>query len=202
MARVILNRINISTKINSVLSSKKFAGLARNAANTKFVFAKNNMLEEFESHEITKEIRAGAEAESQFLLRGNITSFIGLEDGNQSIAELRNILETRTKMLITPDIIRNKNGITYAFKIKQPTLQEIYDETVSPWATKSWVAQIQDGLSNFIYYLYSKSGRFAQWSRSGTGLQSNYKRKSGGRNKVLGIKWINEIISNFRARFK
>ena len=65
----------------------------------------------------------------------------------------------------------------------------------------SFIEQIQDGVSNFIYYMYSTSGRFAAWSVSGTGLQSKAKVVSNKANKVLGVKWINEIIKNFKERF-
>ncbi len=201
MARIILNKINISKKLNSSLSSKRFVGLARNAANTRFIFAKSAVIEDFENSEVTQEILAGPEATSKFLSFGNIVSFVGISNPEELIAQIRNKLELGIKMNITPNIITRKNGITFEFKVKSPALQEIYDVAPSEFSNKSVIQQVQDGMSNFMYFLYSQSGRFAQWSRSGTGIQSQYKSKTGKSGKVLGIPWINEIISNFRARF-
>ena len=94
MAKIILNRINFSRKINNALTRPKFAGLAANAANTRFVFAKSNTMREFENDEITQELRAGAKATDSVLDYGNLTAWLGLSDGNAAAAGVRFYLES------------------------------------------------------------------------------------------------------------
>lgn len=201
MARVIINRISIQNKLSKSLTQRRFQGLAYNAANTRFIAAKSNALSDFQEHEVTKEILAGPKADSIFLAKGNLVSFLGLENGESVIADIRNKLEIGMRMNKTPSFFKTKDGVAYEFSVKAPSFQEIYDSAPSPWSSKSWVEQVQDGVSNFLYFIYSKTGRFAKYSRSGTGLQ-NKKGKSGRSSKVLGIKYINEIIQNFRNKFR
>lgn len=201
MARVIINQISFSNKINGALTKKRFHGIVGNAAQSRLDFAKENVIKEFNESLVTKEIEAGPTADSFFLDKGNIVSFVGIENGPQMIAEIRNKLQIGIKMNKTPEFSRTKNGVVYSFTVKAPSLQEIYESAPSEWSSKSIPELIQNGISNILYFLYSKSGRFAQWSRSGTGLQSQHKRKNGRSSKVLGIPWLNSILSNFRARF-
>jgi len=199
MARVIINKIKIGKKLNGVLiTQRRFQSQAFRAANTRFLFAQLKLLKDFDDSEVTKEIVAGATANSSFLPKGNLVSFLGLRDGPKAIAKLRGQLERRTKIGKTPEFIRARKGVIYEFKIKAPTLEELYEINLSPWSNKSWIYQIENGLSNFLYYLYSKTGRFAKWSISGTGLQA---KKGNKGSKVLKIKWISTLLKNFAARF-
>jgi hypothetical protein len=201
MAKVIINRVKFSNKIKGALTQKRFSGIAGNAAQARFDYRKDELLNDFDSHSVTKELLAGPSSDSIFLDRGNLISFLGLENGERSIAELRNKLQISIKMNKTPEFKKTSSGVNYEFKVKSPTLQEIYDSAPSPWSNKSFIEQIQDGVSNFIYFIYDKLGGFSQYSRSGTGLQSKYKRKNDRTSRVLGIPYINEILNKFKFSF-
>jgi hypothetical protein len=201
MASVILNKINISNKITGALTQKRFIGLAKNAAQARFIAVKEQVINDFNNSKITKEIEAGPYVNSNFLSKGNLVSFLGIEDGPQSMANIRNKLELGIKMNQSPGFTKRKDGVTYSFKVKAPTLQEIYDAVPSPWSNKSIIELVQIGVNNFVYFIFDKLGKFGKYSRSGTGLQSEYKNNSGNPGKVLGIPWVNEIMGKFRARF-
>lgn len=201
MAKVIINQISIRKKLTETLTKKKYAGLAYNAANTRFVFAKDGVIKEFNESPITKEIEAGPAVESNFLTKGNLVSFLGLKDGQEAVNKIKLKLQTSIRMNKTPEFSQTKTGVTYAFQVKTPTLEEIYDVAPSEWGSKSFVQHIQDGVSNFIFFIYDKTGGFGKWSRSGTGLQNKNVKKKTRSKKVLGIKWIDEILENFSEKF-
>ncbi len=59
----IINELNTSSR-------KQLEGLAYGAAISKFENAKEDLLEEFENHDVTKELLAGPTAESKYLSKG------------------------------------------------------------------------------------------------------------------------------------
>lgn len=205
MAKVIINRINFSNKINGALTRNRFKGIVGNAAQARFDFRKDELLKDFEDSEITQELRAGAKATNSVLPYGNLASFVGLSNSNQSIAELRLFLDNKVSFNKnqSPEFIKSKKGVTYEFKVKSPTLQEIYDAFPAESSySKSWIQVIHDGYGTFIYYVFSLMGFHSANSISGTGLQRPTKRKwMKVANSSPKFPWINEILKKFKDSF-
>jgi hypothetical protein len=204
MARVILNKIRIGNKVNGALTQPRFAGLARNAANTRFISAKLGTLNDFNDSEITKELKAGAKAENSVLGYGNLAAFLGLEDSNKSVTDLHLFLQNRLDFdkSQSPKFVKNNSGVVYEFKVKAPTLQEIYDAFPPPPKSynKSWVEMIEKGYGTFARFVFRLLG-FPK-SRSGTGIQRKTNRKwMKVDSSSPSFKWISKILTDFRAKF-
>lgn len=198
LSKIIINRINIENKCNRALTQDSYKNLAYRNAKTRFVFAKDNLLQEFDNDEITKEILAGPTAESSFLPKGNLVSFLGIPDSESMIAKIRHKLESLIKLYKTPEIKFSQRRIVYSFRVKSLNLQDAYDIVPSPWSTKGIIELIEKGVSNFVAFIYFRL--FKKSSRSGHGLQ-NKNIKTGNSGKVLGIPYLSKILQNFKNRF-
>lgn len=201
MALKSVNLVSINSKIVNKLKQKQYQNFMYSAANTRFVFAKDDLLEQFDNHEVTKELKEGAKAtSSEFIDHGNLASFIGLPDAEQEVAEVREFLRENTVLQNSPRITTSKNKINYKFPVKVPSKTQVYEQFPTPdnWSSRSWLQLIEDGIGNAAKYVFRLLG--LPNSRSGTGLQISKNRKDGGSFK--SVKYISEIIDNFRARFK
>jgi hypothetical protein len=199
MARLILfNEINIRKKVGETLRKPRYEGFARNAANTRLIFAKEAMLEEFDESEVTSELQDGEEADSDILSRGNLFSFLGFYEGTDPTTPVREMLES-TRLLSKSKFFMGDKQVTYEFQVKAPSLEDIYKATPMPddWNSRSWVDAIENGIGTFASYIYHV---FINNSRSGTGIQS--KGKIGGKDTIPKTKYISKILKNFAARFK
>ncbi len=202
MAKILLNKINITNKVTGAITQKRFQGLAYNAANTRFLAAKTNALESFDDNEITKELLVGAESTESILSYGNLASFLGFDNSSEDVAQLRDKLKLGIVMNKTPVFRKGKNNVVYEFKVKAPSLQEIYDSTPMPydWSSKSWVKAIEEGIGTFSYYVFRLAG--LPGSHSGTGLQRKGQRKwMSVKDTVLKIPYISEILKEFKSYF-
>lgn len=203
------NPISIRAKMVTALSSNKYKGLARTNINTKVIFAKQELLELFDNHIVTKELLQNPNKEGSVLVdHGNLVTFLGLEDGSLVVGELRNILENEIQLDGSqPKITNDKNHIYYNFRIKIPTKTSINERFPSPdnFSSRSIIELIEKGLGNAMSYIFSKVGFSFGGSRSGFGLQlkdkdgNPKKRKLGGSFKPT--KYISELIDNFKKKF-
>ncbi len=196
----ILNEISIKNKINTTAKKQQFVGLVRSAANTRFIFAKTDLLKDFDNHIVTKELLQNpAEAGSALIDHGNLVSFLGLQDGKEEVGIIREALEFGITMDKTPKITSDKNKIYYSFKINLPTKAKLNELTPTPdnWSSRSIIEIIEHGVGNAAYYVFRVLG--LPNSRSGHGLQIETKRKSGG--SFRPMKYISELFEKFRQKF-
>lgn len=207
MARVILNKISIGKKIGVALKQPRFEGLARNAAGFRVQVAKIESLKQFDEHVVTRELRDGSKAENSVLGYGNLAAFLGLSDSNLSVSEVRTYLERgldkSNSLIAKPKFIQNNKNVVYEFKVKSPSLREIYDRFPPPPDSyrRSWIKIIEEGIGNFAYFVFRLAG-FPK-SRSGTGLQRETKREwIEVPNSSPKIDWIKEVLEKFRSYFK
>lgn len=197
-AKILINRISIENKLKRNLTQKSYLNLAQRNAEIRLNEAKRNLISDFNESEVTQEILAGPTLEnSKFLDRGNLVSFLGLENPEQSIALIRNKLETQIKLDNSPNFIQTKTGLIYEFRVETPSLQEIYDSAPSSWSSASWIELVQRGVNNFLAFIYFRF--YKPVSRSGHGLQNSRAKSKGG--KVLGIPYVKEMIDRFKERF-
>jgi|ERR1041384_1487732 hypothetical protein len=167
--------------------------------------AKNEMLEAFDNHKVTKEIEAGESTNNSSGLLygyGNLFSFIGFNEGDEPIELVRNILKLNTGLKSDSDkFVRFSGGgtIIFGFDVKIPSKDELYEKTEYPGENRagSWLEGIERGLYGLKSYLYDDTGKFEEYdSRSTTGLQA----KSGQKVIIVRkgdartIKYITEIL--------
>lgn len=155
---------------------------------------KNEMIDEFNNHLITKEIEGGIGSPNISGTLNNITnlySFIGFETGTDPIEPIRSIL-----LKINYRIIKSNKEASSQVIINIPIAQEIFDVTPMPWAVgRSWAKGIESGISGLGYYLYKNKN-----SRSGLGLQSQKQIRTGVSFK--NTKYISDIINKYNIKFK
>lgn len=188
-----MNYINFNSIKKKAINSKKFLENADKKANKIFEKNKNTFIEDFDNHPVTQEIQAGPEAKniSKTLNgKGNLFSFIGFNETDSPIDDLREILTTNFS------IKRNKvSSRTVSYRIKYPTLEKIKAITSMPWeAGKSWVKGIETGISGLSFYLYK---RFKA-SRSGAAIQAQNEIKPGA---FKNIPYLSQMIKKFKDQF-
>lgn len=196
------NDISIRKKTDEVLKKSRYQALAKNAANTKFIFAHQQMMEDFDEHPVTKEMMAGPEASESvggILSYGNLPAFLGNEDSRGDVKKLREIFENINLSNSRPKIIQTSKEITYSFKISVPDVEDIYrkSEDSSYWSSKSWVELVENGVSNLGAFIFSLLGYPS--SVSGTGLQRGKARANQRRSPK--VKYVTEILNKFKSKF-
>lgn len=157
----------------------------------KFNTIKNQLIQEFLSHEVTKEIKAGPNASNTSGTlngKGNLFSFIGFNEGDDPIQDILNILES-IEVKFIKDIPSGNQ-----FIINFPESNEIFAATPMPWASgRSWAKGIESGISGLGYYLLQKSSK----SRSGEALQTSV-NLNGARFK--NTKYISSLLAKYKKQ--
>lgn len=172
---------------------RDFSLAKRNAIKKEFEKIKNEMLDEFNDHPVTREIEAGVDAPNiSGTLNGvtNLFSFIGFNAGDNPISPIRELLE---KSFFK--IHRGNSEISIAtFEI--PNAKMIFSVTPLPWATgRSWARGIERGISGLGYYLKKTQG-----SRSGLGIQA--KRQVNKGLKYRNTRYISALINKYEKKLK
>lgn len=176
-----IQKINrVKKEIDSIVSSK-------------FQNAKEKMINDFDSHPITQEIKSGPNGSNQSNTLGgvgNLFSYIGFTDGSQPTDQVKNILENEVK-ISKGELVLQNSKIKIKYKINYPSENEISQKTPLPFENgRSWVTGMERGISgfgNYIYKVFSKG-------RSKMGLQS--KNKIRGASFRPRMYW-SEIAKNF-----
>lgn len=184
-----INEAQISEKINKAIR-KKGLPVAQKKAYNLFKRSHNALLKEFDEHNITNELLAGANAvplTSATNGYGNLYAFLGFT--HNPIPDLRAILVKGFSFRYTTH--RNNS---YYFKVSTPNKGVIDFVTPLPWGTgDSWVESIEGGLDNLAFFMYKK-----KFGRSKAGFQAPYEI-----NDDLSFtkqKYLSEILGNFRNR--
>lgn len=153
---------------------------------------KDEMIKEFLQHPVTKEILAGPNASNTSGTLGgygNLFSFIGFEAGERPIDPILALLrQTRYS------VGRVNRGVA-TITVEIPSKEQIFSATPLPWASGlSWAERIEVGLSGLGMYMNKKS----DYSRSGTGIQSNTQQRSGG---FSNTKYISAFLNHWEKKF-
>lgn len=175
---------------------KTFRKKAISMANEKFLREKKKLINNFESHPVTRELRGGPGA-SNFSRTlpggyGNLFSFIGFEESSDPVDIVRDALDN-TRIQKRPQKKIKNEKVTFSFVVDYPTLHELKSATRMPWeAGLSWLDRIEKGISGFGYYMNTRNRRF---SRSGAGLQMDRKIRDG---KYSPVSYYSGIINRFK----
>ncbi len=194
------NVINFRKETKGARNS--FKNIAKNAALAKFNRLKHELLEEFDEHDVTKEIKGGPDAQNISNTlggRGNLFSFIGFEAGSDPIDVVREALEQFIVMDEVAVIEDKGDKVLFKFPVKKVTLRNLYDITPLPWESgRSWLQGIEKGISGLGYYIYWKVLPNPP-SRSGTGIQGDNLLRGGS---FSPRPYISKIMANFNANLK
>jgi hypothetical protein len=159
---------------------------------------KQQMINEFENHPVTKEIEAGPEASNISNTlggEGNLFSYIGFNDGSNPTEIIKDILANDVRVDNKPTITATGKDLKISFPISGPTLNEIESVTPMPFeGGRSWVRGIEKGISGFSYYIFKK---YLKGSRSGTGLQTESEIRPGS---FKPTSYMSTILKKFYSK--
>jgi hypothetical protein len=147
---------------------------------------KKQMIAEFNSHSITKDVESGSNA-SNIPGGGSLFALIGFDAGDNPVDRLRAFLLNSLKVKITNI---SKSEVAFSFKLDIPSKEQMDIISPLPWAAgRSWLDEVERGVSGLGRFLSKQS--YA--SRSGGGIQvdGNVRQSS-----LSGTPYITEIINN------
>lgn len=162
----------------------------------KFEDIKKEMIKDFLSHPVTKEIKDGPQAQNISNTLGgygNLFSYIGFYDGDDPIEPILEELKKSTIVFSRPV----DGGCIWNIYI--PAKEDIWEVSPMPWAEgRSWAKGIETGISGLGEYFYTLRGGL-QNSRSETAVQ--VKSKLRGKSRFKNVKYISDLLSRYEKRF-
>ena len=116
-------------------NSKSLENLAYGAVLSKVADRKRKLIDKFEEHNVTQEIRAGPFASSKFLDEGNLNSFIGFNpgEGDAHLDDIKQSFESIRVRKGATNKRRGRNTAYFDFQVQSPTLKEIWNKTQSSY---------------------------------------------------------------------
>lgn len=184
--------------MRSIASSPIGAKRVATVAERRFEMAKELMLNDFDEHPVTQEIKAGPLTPNLSDTLGpnaDLFSFIGFENGASPTDDLRHVLEMETTL--SRPILKKIGGnqLSFEWKVKEP-VESIRRATPMPWeGGKSWAEGIEKGISGFGSFMRSF---FSPTSRSGGGVQTKSQVRT---TQFTPRPYISEIFSKLAAAF-
>lgn len=180
-----------------------------------FIKQRERFLDEFDEHEVTKEIKKGprynssgspADISNGGTYTGNLFSLLGFYREQKPIEALRRYLKDNIKLKLTgKKIVKTTNrGFYIQTLVSIPTVEEvesamaINSESSLEWTHRSFVNLLRKGVTGFGKFV--TGNYFKEKSRSGTGLE---KEKDQGRSATLApIDYVNVLLKNLKDRLK
>lgn len=189
-----LNR-SIKASIRRQVNNDKQLNLqARQIIEKQFKVIRDNMLNDFETHSVTRELSGGPSASNatNSLPEGNLFGFIGFDSGADPVSGIRKLLSS-TEIYIKRRRM-GQFGFIWTYLITSPSLKDLYSVTPLPWANgASWLRELEGrGIPNLGQYMHKRIPS----SRSGAGFQ-NSRRSAGGR---LKIPYVKQILMDFEKK--
>ena len=184
----ILNRGIKADLLSQLKNNKSLNQKVRVIIETQFKQKKDKLIDEFQKHPVTRELKAGSGASNitGSLPEGNLFGFIGFDDGIDPVSEIEGQLN-KISILIKQRRM-GSHGFIWTYLVTSPSLKELYSMTPMPWARgSSWLRELEGrGIPNLGQYMFKRS---SSSSRSGAGIQ-NTKRSRRGRLKIPYIKQL------------
>ena len=167
------NRKSIMRK---AIKTRAFSKAAQKKVINNLRRAKRVMLEEFDSHPVTKEISQGSKGINLTKTLGgygNLFSFIGFNENSNPVEKVRNFLGYWPR-------IKGKrvSGNKHYYIISIPDVADFGVVASMPWEMgRSWVEGVETGISGFGYYMANVFGKDIK-SRSGSAIQIDNRIRS------------------------
>jgi hypothetical protein len=196
--KVKLNMNRIMTKVRKKFMGRRYRDQALKKAERHFKKTHAKLIEEFEKHPVTQELKQGPFGGNPSRTLGgygNLYSFIGFH-GEDPTAIVSAVLKSDTKIDRRTGAAKKKgkNMMEYNFKVTLPNMGTLESMTPMPWENgRSWLRGIERGISGFGFYMNKMGGR------SGGGFQSYNQVRAGG---FRNVKYLTEIFSNFKKNLK
>lgn len=183
-----INRSAILKEID-YRKSREYVLAVRDIVTEQFSMFKNQLIDSFNQHKITREIEMGPKGQNisgTLGGRGNLFSFIGFE----SNAKPTEVIRSEFQKIFLGAVNVKKDGTSISF-VQYPQPEDIFSITPLPWASgRSWAKGIESGLSGLGFYLNIQT----QESRSGEGIQKSEKVRSA---KYQNTPYISSLIREF-----
>ena len=182
-------------------ADRALVGRVKPLLEKKFYDEKQKLLEEFDGHAVTQELKGGANADGDIVSTsrgGNLYSYLGFAGDIDAIGDLRSDIEKNTtKGHVTKKVTANK--ISYSLEVRTPSLEELKRRSQTLlWINRSWIDVVEKGLGNFRRYLFDDSGRLENSSQTGVAIQ--IKHDIGKRKKLKSTPYVSELLKKFRDR--
>jgi hypothetical protein len=190
-----MKQISVEAIRGEIMSNKSVQQELRKLAEKVLQDTKQELIQEFDNHPVTKEIEAGADAQNQsgtLGRKGNLFSFIGFNEGADPLSPVRKLLQKISLSSLSPSV----RGQSVQFKVQVPDREEFEAVTKMPWESgRSWLYDIERAISGLGYYLY---GRFSK-SRSGAAVQAENSVTSM---TFTPVKYFGDMIERFSQKLK
>jgi len=173
--------------------------LAYGAAVKKVNKLKKELLEELNSHPVTKEIERGVSGMNSSLLggHGNFFAFLGFRQSAKPVEIIRQGFESFINIQRNPRLKKSTaTNLEWDFPINYPSMTEIYGVTPLPWTTQSWVKGVERGIGNFTNTIFGRNEN----SRSGYAIQGE-KPRSNYIN-FSPTPYITPMLARFKRRLR
>tara|TARA_R100001129_G_scaffold73341_1_gene49935 strand:+ start:826 stop:1425 length:600 start_codon:yes stop_codon:yes gene_type:complete len=160
-----------------IAASKTMQNIAYGAALRKVNRLKKELVEELNSHPVTKEIEQGTSGMNSQLMggHGNLFAFLGFRQSAKPVEIIRQGFESFIKIEKIPKLKKSTEvSLEWEFPINYPSMAEIYGVTPLPWTTMSWVKGIERGIGNFTNTIFGRNPD----SRSGFAVQGEKPRST------------------------
>ena len=183
----------------NIANSKTMKNLAYGAAVKKVNKLKKELLEELNSHPVTKEIERGVSGMNSSLLggHGNFFAFLGFRQSAKPVEIIRQGFESFINIQRNPRLKKSTaTNLEWDFPINYPSMTEIYGVTPLPWTTQSWVKGVERGIGNFTNTIFGRNEN----SRSGYAIQGE-KPRSNYIN-FSPTPYITPMLARFKQRLR
>lgn len=206
MAQYVINIVQIKEK---ALAAQKPIDAAYAKGNALLQEKKKDLIDEFENHPVTKDLKEGYSEGINYLspllgFKGNLFGLIGFNRGqNGDVTKpLGDILEKEITLKKTAAGARyNKQSNKYEFPVSMPSEPELLNASPMPseWSSGSFLKAIERGISGFSHFIYWKTLSRKGESRSLAGLQANRQLRS---DSMSGIPYLLSMLKKFKQGFK
>lgn len=184
-----MSQINMKSINLKVVKSHKFKAAAKIKAQKLLKIVKKEALKEFDKHPVTQELRAGPDASNTsgtLAGYGNLSTFMGFGRSDTPVERAREVFASSIQL--------QKIGKN-TYKITMPSGENFSSERM-PWESgRSWLEAIEQGISNFSFYMYKKFGE----GRSGKAFQSRHPVRSSS---YMPTKYLSKMIGNTLKKIK
>jgi hypothetical protein len=172
-------KINMKSVTKSLSYNKAFKSGMRKKVVKTFESSKNRLLQEFNAHPVTQEIKGGPNAKNTSGTLGgygNLFTFIGFPFGTDPTAVVQAMIRENIRLGQAKKTRNTRSRVTVGVEIEMPSKAAFAAATPLPFASgRSWLYGIETGISGFGNYMFKK------WktSRSGRGIETQKKIRGG-----------------------
>lgn len=190
----------------AVIRTKALRGLEKRAldkelyrkVNAVFQRKKNQLINDFENHPVSQEIRGGPNSPNLSGTLGgygNLYTFIGFDGGNP-VGAVSSALRSEVRLGRTP--LKQKRGlrILYTYRVTFPDTRDLAGVAPMPWEPGNWVDRIERGISGLGSYIYAN---YISASRSGKGIQAKGKVRQASYSRTT---YMSAIFATFKRGWR